>query len=148
MDRIAVGVDWTDNSRAALSWAIDEARARGAAVDAILVWHQPVYGGIYGVPLPPAGPEVEESYRTQLATLVEQVDSDGLGSPVGQLLRQGSASRELLAEAEHADLLVVGSRGHGGFLGLLLGSVSHQVAVHAPCPVVIVPAPVRRTVDE
>ena len=140
MARIVVGVDGSDNARAALAWAVDEARVRGASVDAVLVWNQPAYGDIYGMSVPSPGPEVEESFRSELASLVDQCDTEGITRPVGQLLREGSAAGQLLVEAENADLLVVGSRGHGGFVGLLLGSVSHQVVNHAPCPVVIVPA--------
>ncbi|MDE0802158.1 MAG: universal stress protein [Acidimicrobiales bacterium] len=139
MERIVVGVDGSDNARAALAWAVDEARSRGASLDVMLVWHLPVYGGMYGVPLPTPGPEVEESYRAQLDSIIDECDTEGMVAPIGRLLREGSAAGELLAEAQAADLLVVGSRGHGGFVGLLLGSVSHQIAAHAPCPIVIVP---------
>jgi nucleotide-binding universal stress UspA family protein len=55
-------------------------------------------------------------------------------------VKQGSASQALLKAAEDADLLVVGRRGHGGFIGLLIGSTAEQVAHHAPCPVVVVPS--------
>lgn len=142
MERIVVGVDGSPNSLAALKWAVSEARTHGASLDAIMIWHEPYYGGMYGgVPIPVSGPEVADSHREHLEKIVDSVDTSGLATPVRQLVLEGTASGGLLASAEEADLLVVGSRGHGGFVGLLLGSVSNQIASHAPCPVVIVPAP-------
>jgi nucleotide-binding universal stress UspA family protein len=73
-----------------------------------------------------------------LDSAIDEVDTSGV--TVDRKLRTGNASQALLHEAKGAALLVVGSRGRGGFTGLLLGSVSQQVAHHAPCPVVIVPA--------
>lgn len=140
MQRIVVGVDGSENSRAALRWAIDEARVRDASVEAVLVWHEPYSGGTLAVPFPVDFADMETAYRSDLATFVADADTTGLSASVVESVRRGSLSGELLAAAEGADLLVVGSRGHGGFMGLLLGSVSHQVAVHATCPVVIVPA--------
>lgn len=147
MNRIVVGVDGSENARAALAWAVDEARSRAASLDAVMVWHLPTYGGPYTMPLPVPGPEVEESFRAHLDSLIDDCDTEGLSAPVGRILREGSAAGELLAEAENADLLVVGSRGHGGFVGMLLGSVSHRLAAHAPCPVVIVPGEAGRIVE-
>ena len=66
-----------------------------------------------------------------------------IGSPVIRTVECGSAALVLIREGHASDLLVVGSRGHGGFAGLVLGSVSSQLAHHAPCPVVIVPDPAR-----
>ena len=140
MNRIVVGIDGSENSRAALRWAIDEASLRDATLEAVLVWHEQYYGGTLAAPVPVDFGALETSYQADLATIVSGADAPGLQSPIVETVRRGSTSGELLAAAEDADLLVVGSRGHGGFLGLLLGSVSHQVAAHAPCPVVIVPA--------
>lgn len=105
-----------------------------------MVWHEPYHGGTVGIAIAIDVAEVEQSYRAQLARIVESCDEDGLSKPVEAVLVRGSASSGLLSAATDADLLVVGSRGHGGFVGLLLGSVSHQVAAHASCPVVVVPA--------
>ena len=132
MNRIVVGVDGSENARAALAWAVDEARSRGASLDAVMVWHLPTYGGPYTMPLPVPGPEVEESFRAHLDSLIDDCDTEGLSAPVGRGEREARRGTP-------ADLLVVGSRGHGGFVGMLLGSVSHRLAAHAPCPVVIVP---------
>lgn len=140
MNRIVVGIDGSDNSRAALRWAVDEARTRNATLEALLVWQEPYYGGsLLAAPQPIDFGDMETSYRAELTKIVADADTSGLGMPVIETVARGSSSGALLAAAEDADLLVVGSRGDGGFLGLLLGSVSHQVAAHAPCPVVIVP---------
>ena len=66
------------------------------------------------------------------------VDEAGRPRPVEPAVRRGSPGAALVERAKGADLVVVGTRGHGGFTGLMLGSVSHQVTHHAPCPVVIV----------
>jgi nucleotide-binding universal stress UspA family protein len=68
-------------------------------------------------------------------------DLPSTAPPVTALVRQGHASEVLVAEAKDATLLVVGTRGHGGFVGTLLGSISQGCVTHAPCPVVVVPTP-------
>ena len=138
MERIVVGVDGSENSRAALRFAIDEAKAHGASIQAIMAWHRPYMGDAWAMPMPIDIEEMEKSYRAELETFVASADPDGIVEPI---LIEGSAAQGLIDAGDGASLLVVGSRGHGGFLGLLLGSVSNQVAAHAPCPVVIVPGP-------
>ncbi len=137
MERIIVGVDGSENARAALRYAVEEARAHDASVEAIMAWHRPYVGDAWAMPMPIDVEAMETSYREELDTFVDAVDP---GHAVVRTLVEGSPAQELIDAATKASLLVVGSRGHGGFLGLLLGSVSHQVAAHAPCPVVIVPA--------
>lgn len=137
MERIVVGVDGSDNARAALQFARDEAALRGAVVDAVYAWHRPYMGDAWTMPMPVDIDAMEKSYRAELEAILASVPADGV--EIRPVLAEGAPAQELLARAEGASLLVVGSRGHGGFLGLLLGSVSHQVAAHAPCPVVIVP---------
>jgi nucleotide-binding universal stress UspA family protein len=137
-ERIVVGVDGSEVARGALHWALGEARLRNAAVDVVYAWHPPYIDShpFAVVDLPPG--ESELSARQLLDSVVEETDTSGAPA-VEPLLVYDSAARALLDTAKGADLLVVGSRGHGGFAGLLLGSVSHQVVHHAPCPVVVIP---------
>lgn len=139
MARIVVGVDGSDHSRKALAWAVAEAKLRGATVEAVMAWHTPYMGGTWAVAVPVDMGEIEDSYRAQLDEVVDAADTEGLAAPVERILVNGSVTHSLLEAAKGADLVVVGSRGHGGFVGLLLGSVSHQVVAHSPCPVVVVP---------
>lgn len=141
MGRIVVGVDGSAGSRRALEWAMDEARHRQAAVEVVMAWEDP-YEGTSIVPTSwTANAEaIEKTRRAELDAILDSTDAEGLPAPVETILSRGQAARTLLDVAQGADLLVVGTRGRGGFAGLLLGSVSHQLAGHAPCPVVVVPA--------
>jgi nucleotide-binding universal stress UspA family protein len=139
MGKIVVGVDGSSGSRAALRWAHEEAALRSATLEAVAVWQLPVTTGLpaFGA-MPPPEDLSGEAERALLATLSEEgaVSTDEV--PVTSVVAEGAAAAALLEAATDADLLVVGSRGHGGFAGLLLGSVSHQCVSHAPCPVVVV----------
>ena len=140
-ERIVVGIDGSGGAQAALDWALDEARARQASVDVVYGW-QMIYTGAgypYAIAVDPK--PLEDAARRQLAAAVERADTRGLEHPVEQLLIMGGGTSAILDTAEGADLIVVGTRGVGGFRGMLLGSVSHHVAQHAPCPVVAVPTP-------
>jgi nucleotide-binding universal stress UspA family protein len=140
--RIVVGVDGSDGSLRALRWAVREARQRDATLDVVVAWHHP-----YAAAVDPTGMAASRVSREEL----EHLSRDLLGRArdvayaedqtvqVDPTVVEGGAARALLEAATGADLLVVGSRGRGGFTGLLLGSVSQQCAHHAPCPVVIVP---------
>lgn len=141
MTRIVVGVDGSENAAAALAWAVEEGRRRGATVEAVHAWHEPVVGGTAAglVPVPLDTDAFEQGSRQQLDEAVDAVVDDGTGLELERLLVHDSPARALLDRAAGADLLVVGRRGHGGFMGLLLGSVSQQIVWHAPCPVVVVP---------
>lgn len=142
MERIVVGVDGSDCSRLALNWAIDEARRRQARVEAVTTWHEP-YVDAASPAVPPVAVDptrIEADHRAKLDRVVESADQQGLVAPVERIVAHGRAAPTLIDAAKGADLLVVGSRGLGGFMGLLLGSVSHQVASHSPCPLVIVPS--------
>ena len=140
MEHIVVGVDGSRGARAALRFAVAEAELRQACVRAVMAWHLPYYGGMAGMPLPLDPEGIEDAFRSDLDALVDEADASSLPAPVERVLVQGTPAAVLLDHAADASLLVVGSRGRGGFVGLLLGSVSQQVAAHAPCPVVIVPA--------
>lgn len=138
MGRIVVGVDGSQNSLAALRRAVEEARLKGSTVHAVMAWHPPYVGG--PVPVPIDNQVIEDSHRAQLDRIVAGTDARDLEQPIEAILVEGTASRALLDCAQGADQIVVGSRGHGGLMGLILGSVSTQVAGHAECPVTVVPA--------
>jgi nucleotide-binding universal stress UspA family protein len=133
---VVVGVDGSDGARRALLWAAEEARLRGAALRVVHVWSY----------LDQAGEAFDPTYGEDDARRLLDETVAGAGIDLGGLDLEPKtvcdlASRGLLESATDGDLLVVGARGMGGFRGLLLGSVSQQVAQHAPCPVVIVPDP-------
>jgi nucleotide-binding universal stress UspA family protein len=139
---IVVGVDGAEGSVHALRFALEEAKARNTDVKAVGVWHVPasVYAaGWAPVPVDPG--EWERLAEAALdRALVSAAAGNGSGVAVTAVVCEGQPADALVAEARGAELLVVGSRGLGGFRGLLLGSVSRQCAHHAPCPVAIVPA--------
>jgi nucleotide-binding universal stress UspA family protein len=140
MGTIVVGVDGSEESKAALRWAIEEARLRDAAVRAVHAWS--VYPALY--PGTPIRASDWEEVRADADKFVEDFVAEVAGNPGDVELAavavqgDGTAAHGLIEAAEGAELLVVGSRGLGGFTGLLLGSVSQQCVHHAPCPVVIV----------
>jgi nucleotide-binding universal stress UspA family protein len=133
---IVVGVDGSATSELALRWAVDQARRTGQTVRAVSVWDYPTY---YGEAYLDDRVDWAQDSRTALKKAVEHVLSGADWPQVEQQVVQGHPARALLDAAAHADLLVVGSRGHGGFAGMLLGSVSQHLAAHSPCPVVVVP---------
>jgi nucleotide-binding universal stress UspA family protein len=150
--RIVVGVDGSQASTDALSWALAEARLRGDAVIAIHAWTPPYPAATLAYPTSAAVPgglvtpvddtmadAMRKGAEEVLARTVSEAAADDV--TIEQHLVEGPAASALIEAAKGAELVVVGSRGHGGFTGLLLGSVSQQVANHAPCPVVIVRAP-------
>jgi nucleotide-binding universal stress UspA family protein len=147
--RIVVGVDGSPGSRAALRWAVTQAELTDARVEAVSAWQDPaVYGFAYGW-----SPAVFEDVSVAAVTekiLAESVaDEAGDAAPVPVLTRvlHGHPAQVLLDAAGGAQLLVVGSRGHGAFAGMLLGSVSQHRVQHASCPVVVVP-PAKRTHEQ
>jgi nucleotide-binding universal stress UspA family protein len=142
MGVIVVGVDHSAGAQAALRFALEEARLRQATLRVVHAWQFGYIGatGLEGF-LPAAGGELEDFRQSAEAALDETlrdvgVDEDGVA--IERRVDQGTAAAVLVEESRGAELLVVGSRGHGGFAQLLLGSVSQQCAQHASCPVVIV----------
>lgn len=134
MDLVLVGVDGSECSKIALRWAVDEARRRDARLRAVFVpsgsfWHGKDF----------TSPEsVVEEAESRLESAMDEVVGEGPAVDVEQRIVGGNP-REVLAEmSTEADLLVVGSRGHGNVAGLLLGSVSHYLVAHAKCPVTVV----------
>lgn len=143
MNVIVVGVDHSPGAKAALVFAAEEARLRGATVRAVHAWQYGYIGypGLEGG-MPVLGGDLKELNATAEAALAASVHEalPGSGVEIEQRVIQGAPAGVLVDESRDADLLVVGSRGHGGFAQLLLGSVSQQCAHHAKCPVVIVRA--------
>ncbi len=141
MDRIVVAVDGSETGRRALRWAVDEATAHGAVVIAVHAWSEPPIG-TYPLAAVQEDPDLfrraaEEVVRRE----VDAVTGGGGSGPVIEVrLVAGAAATAVIEAASGADLVVVGSRGRGGFKGLLLGSVSQQVVHHSPVPVVVIPA--------
>jgi nucleotide-binding universal stress UspA family protein len=140
MPRIVVGIDGSDHSKKALRWALDEAQLRGASLEVVFAWMLPVYATGYGfAPGDLIDPKIlGDGAAEQLDQAVTEVAGAMTDLKISRKTVEGMAAQVLVEEAEGADLLVVGSRGHGGFAGLLLGSVSQQCAQHASCPVVII----------
>lgn len=140
--RIVVGVDGSPGSDAALRWALTEAHLRGASIDAVHAWTYPYVADVaYLARASIDREEVAASAKEVLREALARVADEAKGIRIDEIVVEGSASHMLTEAAKGADLLVLGTRGHGGFSGLLLGSVSQQAAHHATCPVVIVPAP-------
>lgn len=137
MARIVVGVDASDHADRALRWAIAEARLRGAELEVV---HAYSALDIAALPAVVSYVEDEDLVKHAQAVVDERLAAVGVPKdvPIQRTVRSGNPASVLLASAKGADLLVVGARGLGGFRGLLLGSVSQQVATHAECPVVIV----------
>ena len=144
---IVVGVDQSKGAKAALRFALEEAKLRRATLRVVHAWQYGYIGatGLEGA-YPAVGGDIKElrdAAETALEeTLRESIPETG-GVEIERRVVEGRAAGVLVAESRDADLLVVGSRGHGGFAGLLLGSVSQQCAHHARCPVVIVHARTR-----
>jgi nucleotide-binding universal stress UspA family protein len=140
-ERIVVGVDGSVPANRALRWAADEARLRRGLLEVVHAWRPPVsLIGIAPDAMAAVDPvEMEGAARDVLDAAVGAVDPGGLAGPVERTLSSSGAAWAILESARRADLVVVGSRGRGGFAGLMLGSVSHQVSHHAPCPVVVIP---------
>jgi nucleotide-binding universal stress UspA family protein len=142
MPGIVVGIDGSDGSKHALAWAAKEARLRNASVTLVEAWQLPVaaYGGMGWSGI---GTELLEDLRKEaeqrLDELCTEFSAELEGLTVERKVVESAAAQALVEAADGADLLVVGTRGHGGFAGLLLGSVSQQCAHHSPCPVVIIP---------
>lgn len=135
-----MGVDGSEESKAALGWALEEARLRSADLSAVYAWSYPVVPG-RGI-VPPAAALPTDVLRREAEELLESTLAAIGGAETEAVVRlvavEGTPTKVLVEASENAQLLVVGSRGHGGFVGLMLGSVSQQCALHAHCPVVIV----------
>jgi nucleotide-binding universal stress UspA family protein len=138
--RIVAGVDGSDSSLSALRWAIRQARLTGATVDAVAAWHYPAAGGGFGyVPMGTGGNfDFQEITKKVLADAISSTVEPGSEVRVHGHVVEGNAAQVLIDASAGADLLVLGSRGHGGFTEALLGSVSQHCVHHARCPVLII----------
>jgi len=133
---IVVGVDGSEGGQVALRWALRQARLAGAELHAVTAWE---VSAAYGYVPMSADVDLEGDARKQQDTALAQVAEDAAGVDVVAKVVRGHAADALLDASRGADLLVVGSRGHGTFAGTLLGSVSQHCAHHARCPLVVVP---------
>lgn len=135
--RVVVGVDGSDAARAALAWALEEARLRRATVEVVSAWQYPfeMAAGSFAVPAPAGEMRLWAEDVIEQALVALEADTE---VPVVRRAEYGPAVSVLMTAARGADLLVVGTRGHSRVTGLFLGSVSQYLAVHAPCPVLVV----------
>ena len=167
MAKIVVGVDASPGALLALTWAADEARLRLATLEVVHAYHgqalaAPLYfpsrealpGQATGGQLPPDQERAETAQeQAEFQAAVRRQAEDLLDHLLGELrdsvkgidvrrtvVEDRNPAEALLQLSDDADLLVVGSRGRGGFSSLLLGSVSHAVVLHGRCPVVVVPS--------
>jgi nucleotide-binding universal stress UspA family protein len=131
---VVVGVDGSENSKAALSWAAEEARLRRLPLDVIMTWQQPIDPDLDW----PSSAQLKSDTRRALDKIIRSVLGDQGRLEVRSTTVSGQAGHVLRDRSEHATLLVVGSRGREEVAGLLLGSVSEFLATHARCPVLIV----------
>ena len=134
MRRIVVGVDGFESSKAALRWAIRQAKLTGAVVEAVTAWHVPAGSGWVS---PTDMPAYQEDARSVLCEAITGMCTVDPQVQVCPRVVEGRAGQVLVDAAQGADLLVVGSRGHGGLAEAMLGSVGQYCVHHAPCPVVI-----------
>ncbi|MDW6057425.1 universal stress protein [Streptomyces sp. FXJ1.4098] len=129
---IVVGTDGSLSADAALRWAAREARVHNAPLEVIHAWE-----GVVGQVVPPDA-EFERHAKAVLDAAVDRLPARERPPGTNTRLVKGHAAAALIKASEGAAMVVVGSHGHGGFVGTLLGSVSQRVATHAHCPVVIV----------
>lgn len=135
---VVVGIDGSEQSSKALAWAAEEARLRGACLRVVRAWNLPTYSlgysGLSAVVFGDAPKLTAEEVEHQITEVL------GFGPPVPieRVIELAQPANLILESAKGADLVVVGSRGRGGFAGLILGSVSLQVVHHAKCPVTVV----------
>jgi nucleotide-binding universal stress UspA family protein len=141
--RIVVGVDGSPSSREGLRWAVRQAELTGASVEAITSWSSPAMVGM-GTPFTDAdaggGDDggIKVAAQDMLRSAIAEAAGQSPGVAVKAEVGEGSTAQLLLDAAKGASMVVVGSRGHGGLTGTLLGSVGQTLSQHAPCPVLII----------
>jgi nucleotide-binding universal stress UspA family protein len=133
---VVVGIDGSEASREALEWAAREAVLRELPLEAVTTWEYPIAYGQY--PAWPGDFDFSVSARTKLEETIDTVLGERSDLALSTFVVEGHPALVLQDLSKSAALIVVGSRGHGGFAGLLLGSVSEHLAAHAHCPVLIV----------
>ncbi|MGA7988101.1 MAG: universal stress protein [Candidatus Dormiibacterota bacterium] len=146
---VVVGVDGSDGAKEALRWALAEARLRKAPLRIVHAWTYASMGattGGYGYlggfdsssALGVENNDLQRAAEELVDRLIGEVVGDVKDVEVERQVIEGRSAEVLVGAVAASDLLVVGSRGHWGFAGLLLGSVSQECVHHAPCPVVVV----------
>jgi len=140
METIVVGIDGSAGGATALEFAAHEAAVHQASLRVIVAWQLP-YAAYAGGLMPPT--DLRETIQQEAEALAKQAADRVLELEPSVYCEheavEGHPAEVLTSESRNASLIVVGSRGHGGFASLLLGSISHQVAQHAYCAVAIVP---------
>jgi nucleotide-binding universal stress UspA family protein len=139
MHGVVVGIDGSENSLDALRFAATEARLRGLVLHVVGTYTTPIMSTGYELAVPDPD-DLDAAAKQTLASAVDVVRDEGLleGIELDVVALEGHAGERLISASKDATLLVVGARGHGGFMGLLLGSVTTYVVNHATCPVAVV----------
>jgi len=133
---IVVGVDGSECSLRALRWAAEQARLTGRHLRAVVTWEWP---SLYGQAVVwPAEMNIEDDAKKVLRESVEKALGSEGADQVDCVVLEGHPAAVLRDQSSQAELVVVGSRGHGEIAGMLIGSVSEYIATHAKCPVVII----------
>ncbi|MGP5318250.1 universal stress protein [Arthrobacter rhombi] len=135
---VVVGIDGSNDSKAALQWAVEYGKRFDLPVYAVAVWELPLAFGNMAT-YPETGAQVEERTSKVLNEAVQE--AVGPGSGVLQRTERGHPAKTLVEISESAELLVLGTRGRGAFRGMLLGSVSQHCASHSKCPFVVIRHP-------
>ncbi len=144
---IVVGVDGSDASVAAARWGFEQARLTGSHLEVVSAWQTAGSWGLaWGIAMP-IPPEFDPAAvtRSMVDEVMQTLKREFPTVAASSRIEEGHPAEVLVEASRHADLLVVGSRGHGGFSGLLIGSVSQHCAAHAASPVVIVREPPSHT---
>jgi nucleotide-binding universal stress UspA family protein len=135
---ILVGVDGSRGSRKALTWAAAEAAEHDADLVVLRVWEHRLPPPV-GESAPPGNvPDMSQDVADELVQVIKEELGEEPPVVAQPRVKHGRPAEVLIEESAGADLLVVGTRGHGGFAGLVLGSVSQHVAAYAQCPVTVV----------
>lgn len=140
---VVVGIDGSQESVEALGWAVQYAQGANGTVRAVAAWTQPTHFGYYGTfgtnmtYREPAQPNLHELSTNILTAVINEVVGEESAVVIEREVIEGHPATVLVQQSASADLLVVGARGHGAFVGLLLGSVSDHCVRHAACPVVV-----------
>lgn len=134
---IVAGVDGSESSKRALAWAAAQAELTGSPLSVVAAWEVPTTYG-WEAPLLPEGVDLEASARQMLERTIKEVLGSDPGIELHTEVIEGHPAPELTEKSKNASLVVVGSRGHGEFTGMQLGSVSEFLVANAHCPVVVV----------
>ena len=136
---MVVGIDGSPGSRKALIWAAAEAADHLADLVAITAWERTLIPPLGNPSVPQTrAPDPDQRAIEDLLTVIKEELGADPPVLVQPRVKQGNPAEVLIEESANSDLLVVGTRGHGGFAGLVLGSVSQHVAAYAKCPVAII----------